>query len=107
MGTGGPFPGAKARPGRDTENSPPPSAEVKNEELYLLSPQAPPWRVVGQLYFSILLYLFCFNLLYSVFCSERTPLCSSLRPGPAICLYPPKLSHTNRSVGAYVISLQA
>jgi hypothetical protein len=37
MGTG-----AKARPGRDADNSPPSSAEVKNEkELYLLSPQAP------------------------------------------------------------------
>jgi hypothetical protein len=31
MGTGGPFPGAKARPGRDADHSPPPSAEVKNE----------------------------------------------------------------------------
>jgi hypothetical protein len=27
----GPFPGAKARPGRDTEHSPPSSAEVENE----------------------------------------------------------------------------
>jgi hypothetical protein len=31
MGTGGPFPGGKARPGRDTDHSPPSSAEVKNE----------------------------------------------------------------------------
>jgi hypothetical protein len=31
MGTGGPFPGAKARPGRDAGHSPPSSAEVKNE----------------------------------------------------------------------------
>jgi hypothetical protein len=31
MGTGGPFPGAKARPGRDADNSPPSSAEVENE----------------------------------------------------------------------------
>jgi hypothetical protein len=31
MGTGGPFPGAKARPGRDADHSPPSSAEVKNE----------------------------------------------------------------------------
>jgi hypothetical protein len=30
MGTGGPFPGAKARPGRDAEHSPPSSAEVVN-----------------------------------------------------------------------------
>jgi hypothetical protein len=31
MGTGGHFPGAKARPGRDADHSPPSSAEVKNE----------------------------------------------------------------------------
>jgi hypothetical protein len=31
MGTGGPFPGGKARPGRDADHSPPPSAEVENE----------------------------------------------------------------------------
>jgi hypothetical protein len=31
MGTGGPFPGGKARPGRDADNSPPSSAEVKYE----------------------------------------------------------------------------
>jgi hypothetical protein len=30
MGTGGPFPGGKARPGRDADHSPPSSAEVKN-----------------------------------------------------------------------------
>jgi hypothetical protein len=37
-------------------HSPPSSAEVENEyELYLLSPQAPPWRVAG------LLYLFTVN----------------------------------------------
>jgi hypothetical protein len=49
MGTGGSFPGAKAWPGRDADHSPPSSAEVENEkELYLLSPQAPSWRVVGQ-----------------------------------------------------------
>jgi hypothetical protein len=50
MGTGGPFPGVKARPGRDADHSPPSSAEVENEyELYLLSPQTPPWRVAGLL----------------------------------------------------------
>jgi hypothetical protein len=43
--------GVKERPGRDADHSPPSSAEVVNEqELYLLSPQAPPWRVVGQLF---------------------------------------------------------
>jgi hypothetical protein len=31
MGTGGPFPGAKARPGHDADHSPPSSAEVDNE----------------------------------------------------------------------------
>jgi hypothetical protein len=31
MGTEGPFPGGKARPGRDTDHSPPSSAEVENE----------------------------------------------------------------------------
>jgi hypothetical protein len=51
MGTGGSFPGGKARTGRDADHSPPSSAEVKKEqELYLLSPKAPPWSVTGQLY---------------------------------------------------------
>jgi hypothetical protein len=31
MGTGGPSPGAKARPGRDADHSPPSRAEVVNE----------------------------------------------------------------------------
>jgi hypothetical protein len=31
MGTGGPFPGCKARPGRDADHSHPFSAEVVNE----------------------------------------------------------------------------
>jgi hypothetical protein len=31
MGTGGPFTGGKARPGRDADHSPPSSAEVVNE----------------------------------------------------------------------------
>jgi hypothetical protein len=31
MGTGGPFPGGKTRPGRDADYSPPSSAEVVNE----------------------------------------------------------------------------
>jgi hypothetical protein len=51
MGTGGPFPRGKARPERDADHSPPSSAEAENEcKLYLLSPQAPPWRVAGSLY---------------------------------------------------------
>jgi hypothetical protein len=53
MGTGGPFPRGKALLGRDADHSPPPSAEVKNEqELYLLTTQVPPWHVAGQLYLS-------------------------------------------------------
>jgi hypothetical protein len=31
MGTGGPFPGGKERPGRDADHSPPSSAEIENE----------------------------------------------------------------------------
>jgi hypothetical protein len=31
MGTGGPFPGGEARPGRDADHSPRSSAEVENE----------------------------------------------------------------------------
>jgi hypothetical protein len=31
VGTGGPFPGGKERPGRDADHSPPSSAEVVNE----------------------------------------------------------------------------
>jgi hypothetical protein len=31
VGTGGPFPGVKARPGRDADHSPSSSAEVENE----------------------------------------------------------------------------
>jgi hypothetical protein len=37
MDAGGPFPGGKARPGRDSDHSPPTSAEVKYE-LYSLLP---------------------------------------------------------------------
>jgi hypothetical protein len=32
MGAGGPFTGAKEWPGSDAEHSPPPSAEVENED---------------------------------------------------------------------------
>jgi hypothetical protein len=40
MGTGGSFPGGKARPGHDADHSPPSSAEVKKEqELYRLPPK--------------------------------------------------------------------
>jgi hypothetical protein len=40
MGTEGPFPGDKARPGRDADHSPPSSFEVVNDQkLHLLSPK--------------------------------------------------------------------
>jgi hypothetical protein len=56
MGTGGPFPGGKARQGRDADHSPPSSAEVVNEyELYSSPPQAAPWRVEGLLYFTFII----------------------------------------------------
>jgi hypothetical protein len=58
MGTGGSFPRGKARPGHDVDLSPPSSAEVMNEqELYLLSSQAPSWRIAGLLYLLLLYYL--------------------------------------------------
>jgi hypothetical protein len=57
MRAGGPFPGCKSRPGRDADHSPPSNAEVMNEwELYLLPSQAPPWRVVGLLYFLLIIF---------------------------------------------------
>jgi hypothetical protein len=37
MGTGGSFPGGKARPGRDADRSPHPSAEVKKAYSYTSS----------------------------------------------------------------------
>jgi hypothetical protein len=37
MGTGGPFPGGKARPWSDSDHSPPPTTEVKNERSYTSS----------------------------------------------------------------------
>jgi hypothetical protein len=48
-------PEGKALLGRDADHSSPSSAEVMNEqELYLLSPQAPPLRVVGLLNFFLI-----------------------------------------------------
>jgi hypothetical protein len=58
MGTGGPFPGGKARKGRDAVYSPPSSAEVKYEwGFFLLSPHVLPWHVAGQIYFTLLLLI--------------------------------------------------
>jgi hypothetical protein len=49
----GPFPGGKAWPVRDADHSLPSSADVMNElKLYVLSPQASSWRVVGLLTFT-------------------------------------------------------
>jgi hypothetical protein len=44
MGTGGPFPGGKARPGRDADHSPSFSAEVVKSRRYNSSP---PKRLHG------------------------------------------------------------
>jgi len=43
MGTRGSFPGGK-RPGREANNSPPSSAEVKNEWSSTSTPNTPSWR---------------------------------------------------------------
>jgi hypothetical protein len=51
MGNGGPFPGGKARPGRDSDHSPPSSAEVVNSRCYISSPLLRLHRcVVGLLF---------------------------------------------------------
>jgi hypothetical protein len=78
MGTGDPFSGGKARPGRDADHSPPSSAEVKNEEQYLLSPEAPPWHVAGQLtilllLLSLLLFADFWTFLVKTLSLLRTP----------------------------------
>jgi hypothetical protein len=58
MGTGVPFSWGKARPERDADHSSPSSAEVKNEEeLYLLSPHVPPWRVAGSHYLLLIILI--------------------------------------------------
>jgi hypothetical protein len=44
MDNAGPLPGAKARPRRNSDHSPPPSSEVENEELCLISTEVPSWR---------------------------------------------------------------
>jgi hypothetical protein len=55
MVTGGPFSGAKAQPGSDSDHSPPSIAEVEKElELYFLSPKLPSWHVVGQLFLTFI-----------------------------------------------------
>jgi hypothetical protein len=61
---GSPFPKAKVRPGCNADHSPPSSTEVENEELYLLSLQAPAWRVAGLFYF--LLFTFYQHTLHKI-----------------------------------------
>jgi hypothetical protein len=53
MGTGGPFPGVKAQPERDADHSPHLMPRSRESRSYSSSPpRAPPWRVVGLLYFT-------------------------------------------------------
>jgi len=60
MGTGVSLPGVK-RPGRETDHSPPSSAEVKGRvELYLHSPNMPSWRG-AQLKHGLLRALVCWG----------------------------------------------
>jgi hypothetical protein len=59
MGTGGSFAGGKARPGRDADHSPPSSAEVRFVGTIPPLAHAPPWRVAGQLYFTIICTALC------------------------------------------------
>jgi hypothetical protein len=50
-GTGGSFPGGKARPGRDADHSPLPVPRLRNSRSYTSShPNAPLWSVTGPLY---------------------------------------------------------
>jgi hypothetical protein len=92
MGTGGPFLGGKARQGRDADHSPPSSAEVVNElELYrpILFPQSLSWRVVGQLYFWIIVMAngFCSTLTQGQsFHLTRTPGSASVYTDKQILL---------------------
>jgi hypothetical protein len=69
MGTGGPFPGGKARPRRDADHSPPSSDEIEMSRSYSSSPQAPSWRVAGQLYF-LLLHTYIHTCLYVYMCTR-------------------------------------
>jgi hypothetical protein len=50
MGAGGPFPGVKARPGRDADQSPPSSAEIKTVETLTVPPSDACMAVAGPLY---------------------------------------------------------
>jgi hypothetical protein len=66
MSARGLLPRSKAWLGREADHSPPSSAEAENElELYLLSPQAPSWHVVGHLY--LFTFYLCLGLLSGLF----------------------------------------
>jgi hypothetical protein len=95
MGTRASFPGGKMWPGRDADHSPPSSAEVKYEqELYLLSPHAPPWCVAGSLYLFtykeiwptvLSLYILC-NKIGKVYSLEYTDI-------PKVFFMPHRVGH--------------
>jgi hypothetical protein len=65
MGTGGPFPWAKARPGRDIDHSPPPLVpRSRMSRSYTSShPQVPAWHVARQLF----RYVHSFSLQQTLF----------------------------------------
>jgi hypothetical protein len=59
MGTGGPFPGGKACPGRDADHSPPSSSEVKNEQELSLLSSPPPCASIACSGITSLYFTFC------------------------------------------------
>jgi hypothetical protein len=54
MGTEGPFPGAKARPGRDADHSPPFSAEVEMSSAFVVCSGTAFFLVLNALLFYVL-----------------------------------------------------
>jgi hypothetical protein len=54
MGTGGPFPGAKARPGRDADHSPHLVPRSSMSRSYTSSPPLLPYRCVVRLLYFVL-----------------------------------------------------
>jgi hypothetical protein len=62
MVNGGPFPGAKARPGRDADHSSHLMPRSWMSRSYTSSPQTPPYRVVRQFYFTLQVITVFFNL---------------------------------------------
>jgi hypothetical protein len=80
--TEGPFPGGKARPGRDADHSPPSSAEVKKENGAIPPlPQAPSLACSRPLYLTLLLgvwgqcfFWYGYNLVWEV--GTHAPVCT-------------------------------